>query len=144
MEADIYPRSDPAGARAVDSAIGDGSHFHESFGYYAHGVGPETAKTPTGWEERLIRVDAQPKTTTQRRRSGWCLEPHDLMLSKLARGDQRDWDFVETSLRENLVDPAVLQERCQSMPLEYRDSVSKCLGGVIARSKKGPSRHSTS
>ncbi len=27
-----------------------------TFGYYAHGVGPETAKAPAGWEQRLVRV----------------------------------------------------------------------------------------
>jgi hypothetical protein len=25
---------------------------HVTFGYYAHGVGPETAKAPAGWQER--------------------------------------------------------------------------------------------
>jgi hypothetical protein len=30
-------------------ALGDGSPFHAAFGYYAHGVGPETAKAPAGW-----------------------------------------------------------------------------------------------
>jgi len=32
LEADIYPRRDPAVARAVDAAIGDGSSFHETYG----------------------------------------------------------------------------------------------------------------
>lgn len=26
-------------------------------GNYAHGVGPETAKGPAGWEERLVRAE---------------------------------------------------------------------------------------
>ncbi len=30
--------------------------FHETYGYYARGVGPETPIAPVGWQERLIRV----------------------------------------------------------------------------------------
>lgn len=49
MEADIYPRHDPAKAEEIDASLGDGSPFHGTHGYYAHGVGPETARAPTGW-----------------------------------------------------------------------------------------------
>ena len=43
MEADMYPRSHPELADEVDGAIGEGSRFHETHGYYAQGVGPDTA-----------------------------------------------------------------------------------------------------
>jgi hypothetical protein len=50
MEADVYPRQHPEKADDIDGTIGDGSQFHVTFGYYAHGVGPETAKAPAGWQ----------------------------------------------------------------------------------------------
>jgi hypothetical protein len=50
IEADVYPRAAPAKAEEIDGALGDGSQFQATFGYYAHGVGPETAKAPAGWE----------------------------------------------------------------------------------------------
>ena len=43
VEADVFPRNHPDRAILIDGAIGEGSPFHETFGYYAHGVGPETA-----------------------------------------------------------------------------------------------------
>lgn len=43
MEADIFPKNKPELSNLVDGAIGEGSFFHEEFGYYAQGVGPETA-----------------------------------------------------------------------------------------------------
>lgn len=46
MEADIYPLQLPELADRIDGAIGEGSQFHEQFGYYAQGVGPETAVLP--------------------------------------------------------------------------------------------------
>jgi hypothetical protein len=57
MEADIYPLHRPELSDFIDGALGDGSPFEQQFGYFAHGVGPETAKAPAGWEERLVRVD---------------------------------------------------------------------------------------
>ena len=51
MEADIAFFDDPADAKAdqVDGAIGELSAFHETFGYYAQGVGVSTAVLPEGW-----------------------------------------------------------------------------------------------
>ena len=56
QEADVYPRSNPERAIEIDGALGDGSQFHATNGYYAHGVGPATAKGPAGWEKRLVPV----------------------------------------------------------------------------------------
>jgi hypothetical protein len=38
MEVDIYPLQAPELADKIDGAIGEGSQFHQSFGYYAQGV----------------------------------------------------------------------------------------------------------
>jgi hypothetical protein len=46
VEVDCYPLNDPAKADLIDGSIGELSPFHETFGYYAHGVGPETAAEP--------------------------------------------------------------------------------------------------
>ena len=42
-EADIYPLQSPELAEKIDGAIGEGSRFHETHGYYAQGVGPDTS-----------------------------------------------------------------------------------------------------
>jgi hypothetical protein len=54
MEADLYPRNNPERAIEIDGNLGDGSQFHETYGYYAHGVGPETPWAPVGWESRML------------------------------------------------------------------------------------------
>lgn len=46
MEADVYPRNKPELADLIDGSIGEGSPFHTSFGYYAQGVGADTAVLP--------------------------------------------------------------------------------------------------
>ncbi|MEW6581966.1 MAG: DUF6036 family nucleotidyltransferase [Actinomycetota bacterium] len=138
MEADVSPRRDPGSALAIDAAIGDVSHFHESFGYYAHGVGPETAIAPAGWQDRLVPIDAPSVARGQRPRRGWCLEPHDLMLAKLAANRERDWEFVEVALRCGLVDPEVLTARADTMPHTHREHVRRRLAGVIVRAGNSP------
>ena len=55
MEADIYPLQAPDLADKIDGAIGEGSQFHQTYGYYAQGVGPETATLPSGWMQRVHR-----------------------------------------------------------------------------------------
>ena len=56
VEADVYPRRRPDLADLIDGSIGEDSMFHETFGYYAQGVAPETAVCPAGWEGRLVIV----------------------------------------------------------------------------------------
>jgi hypothetical protein len=54
MEADVFPRRRPDLAINIDSAIGEKSLFHETFGYCAHGVDDGSATLPAQWQERLI------------------------------------------------------------------------------------------
>ena len=46
----------PHTLETVDGAIGEGSRFHEQYGYYAQGVAPDTATLPRGWQRRLVRI----------------------------------------------------------------------------------------
>ena len=50
MEADVFPRDRPEDSILIDGGIGERSIFHETFGYYAHGVDETTA----WFEDRLI------------------------------------------------------------------------------------------
>ena len=43
LEADVYPRHYPERAELIEGSIGELSMFHETFGYYADGVGVHTA-----------------------------------------------------------------------------------------------------
>jgi len=117
MEADVYPLQEPERAVEVDGALGDGSQFQRTFGYYAHGVGPETAKLPRGWKDRRVRVDVPPRPGSKRRPVAYCPEIHDLVLSKLAAGRERDIDYGREAKAHGLVDPGVLSERVGDLPV---------------------------
>jgi len=102
----------------VDGSLGDGSRFHEAFGYYAHGVGPETAKAPLGWEDRLVAVAIPPRPGSELAPVAYCLEVHDLVLAKCAAGRERDWEFAGEALAAGLVRLVTLAERIPSLPLD--------------------------
>jgi hypothetical protein len=85
VEADVFPAEEPERADEIDGAIGEGSVFHEHFDYYAHGVGPETPKAPLDWRERLVALSNE----NTRGATGWCMEIHDLVLSKCAADRER-------------------------------------------------------
>jgi hypothetical protein len=58
MEADVFPRENPSDSIVIDGAIGEASMFHQTFGYYAHGVDETTAILPDDWEQRLVKVQS--------------------------------------------------------------------------------------
>lgn len=99
MEADLFPLHAPDKADLIDGSIGEGSPFHETFGYYAHGVGPETATLPTGWRSRAVVI--QNENTHQV--LAVCPGPADLAASKLAAGRDKDLDFVAAMLTAGCV-----------------------------------------
>ena len=134
MEADIYPLNDPAAADLIDGALGDGSPFQAAFGYYAHGVGPETAKAPAGWQKRLVRREIPPRPGSDLSAVAWCLEVHDLVLSKCAAGRDRDWDYAREAIRTSLVEGRALLERVEDLPLPSagRDHVAAMLRGILS------------
>ena len=107
MEADVFSLRDPAESDLIDGSIGEGSPFHQTFGYYAHGVSQETAVLPDGWRERLVPV----RNENTGGATGLCLEIHDLAVSKLVAGREKDLEFLDGLLRHHLVRVPVVRER---------------------------------
>jgi hypothetical protein len=114
VEADMYPKNHPERADLIDGSIGELSPFHETFGYYAQGVGETTAKLPEGWKARLVPI----RNENTRGATGWCLEVHDLALAKYAAGREKDNRFTAEAARHGLIQRAILDERRASMPLD--------------------------
>ena len=113
MEADLYPLREPGLADAIDVAIGELSEFHDTYGYYAQGAGPETATLPAEWIERVIVVQSQ--ATGQA--VGLCLEAHDLAISKYVAGREKDLSFTLEMARHGLTTRSVLLDRLEATPM---------------------------
>jgi hypothetical protein len=114
MEVDTAFFADPDGAKAddVDVNIGKFSEFHDEFGYYPQGVSISTGVFPAGWQDRLVTFQA-PGTVPGR---GLCLEPHDCILAKLVRFDEKDLRFAYALVRAGLIDLDTLEARAGTLP----------------------------
>ena len=110
MEADVFPLNHPERADKIEGAIGEGSRFHDEFGYYAQAVSASTATLPAGWRKRLVRVhNANTSGVT-----GLCLEVHDLAISKYVAGREKDLAFTGQLARHDMIARSVLLERLKA------------------------------
>lgn len=115
MEADVAFLNDPSEHKSdmVDGAIGEGSLFHQTYGYYGQGVGLSTAALPTGWIERAAVFDHGDTGTA----IALCPEPHDLVVSKLVAGRPKDIEYARSLVQAGIVDCDTLRERTAALPV---------------------------
>lgn len=108
IEVDVQPKNRPETVDDVDGALGELSMFHQTHGFYVHGILITSAKLPAGWEQRTIPV-SDPIATHGK--TGLCIEAHDLAASKLAAYREKDKEFVRLLLIEKMIDVKILIER---------------------------------
>lgn len=125
IEADVAALNDPDERKAdlIDASIGEASMFHETFGYYAQGVSQTTAVLPDGWRDRLVRYES-PATNGV---VAWCLEIHDLWLSKAVALREKDVDFCRALAKRRLVRADTLRDRLAGLP-----GIAEARGAQIA------------
>ncbi len=134
-EADVYPKNHPERWDVIDGAIGEGSPFHDTFGYYAQGVQEGTATLPDGWKDRLVAVS----NANTRGATGLCLELHDLCVSKYVAGREKDRRFVRAAHRHELVTKGILLERLSITEVEeeHRDRIRALIELDVSESRAG-------
>ena len=106
-EADLWPLHHPERADLIEGSIGELSPFHQTFGYYAQGVGEETARLPEGWKERLVVIQNE----NTRGVRGLCLEIHDLLVAKAIAGRDKDLGFLAEAAAHHLAEAEILLDR---------------------------------
>jgi len=105
MELDIYARNNPEMRIEIERNLGELSRFSETYGYFADGVGPETALLPTGWESRLTPVYNENTGGA----TGWCIDPCDLTIAKLYAARPKDIAFIRTMLKHHFIRPVEIE-----------------------------------
>ena len=133
-EADLFPLHHPELADLIDGSIGEGSHFHELFGYYAQGVGERTAVLPKGWRQRLVRIE----NANTRGVVGLCLEVHDLAVAKHVAGREKDLEFTRELARHRMTESKTLLARLKDteVPAEVRKIVEARIRRDAAQASK--------
>lgn len=112
-EADLAFSSDTDERKSdlIDGSIGELSPFHEEFGYYAQGVSVTTAILPAGWIDRVVAYIEEESAPSR----AVCLDPHDLVVSKLVAGRQKDLDFGKSLIEAGLISATILAERAEML-----------------------------
>lgn len=91
--------------------MGRYSRFGETYGYYADGVSPDTAVLAPGWEMRLTPVCNENTGGA----TGWCINPGDLTIAKLAASRPKDITFIRAMLKHHFIRPAQIEQLIASM-----------------------------
>jgi hypothetical protein len=115
IEVDVQPKNRPDAVNVIDGALGELSQFHETNGFYVHGLLLDGTAFPQGWERRAKPVVDEIST---RGNTGWCVEAHDLAASKLAAYSEKDRDFVRVLLTEAMIVAKTLIKRIQLLKID--------------------------
>ena len=140
-EADMFPKNNPAKGEILD-AIGEESAFDKNFGYYIQWVDESTATLPKGWKGRLVKV----KNENTGGATGYCLDPLDLIASKLAAGRPKDHIFAEAFVEYGLGTTEEIAERIKLLPeggsliRQPEGKILVWLEGLSKRLEKSPQR----
>ena len=82
----------------VDGSLGELSPFHDTHGYFGHGVTEDAAILPKDWKSRK-KIIAHPELHDV---EITFLHPHDAVYSKLAAGREKDFEWAKEIFRLRL------------------------------------------
>lgn len=108
QEVDLYPRNHPQAMPLIVDALGRRSAFSRKNGFFVDCVTPALAAFPDGWTDRLTPF----RTKRTGAVTGWCVDLHDVVASKLAAGREKDLSYVRA-----LFEAKLLRELCSRIAL---------------------------
>ena len=139
-EIDILPLAETNDETArladlIEGVAGEWSPFEEQHGFSIDGVDLQTAVLPTGWRDRLVRVQnantaaisGKPQYT------GWCLDKEDLCVAKLCALREKDRNFVAALLDAELVDAVIITARLGEVAPNHHAATEQALKWLKAR-----------
>lgn len=105
IDVDAFTKGDPERVFELDASLGQGSPFEAEHGYYLDPISPRVATLPADWEARLVRRELEPELVV------WFLEPNDVAVSKYARLEPRDREWIRPGLRAGVLSIPILERR---------------------------------
>ena len=131
MELDLYVKDRPDLAVELERSLGELSRFMETYDYYVDPVGPDTAVLPPGWETRLTPVCNENTNGA----TGWCIDPADLTIAKLAASRPKDIAFIKAMLKHHFIRPSHIERLIDSIEDEsLRERLKRAF--VLCRSRE--------
>jgi hypothetical protein len=141
-EVDIYPKHAYQAVPLLVAKLGRRSSFAKRNSFFVDVVSPDLATLPGGWSDRLVPFSSA-KTDGV---TGWCLEIHDLVVSKLAAGRRKDMEYILVLLRRQLVSPGIIENRIQdtATTASEKHTMAARLSNLVGQARRRPGkRHTT-
>jgi hypothetical protein len=136
IDVDAWCKSDPARVFDLAAALGQGSPFEAAHGYYLDPVSPRVATLPDGWDGRLIRIELEPAL------AAWFLDPNDAAVSKYARLEPRDREWIRAGLAAGILSASIIEARFAQTTFLDEDESARA-AAALADDRKIPGRKST-
>lgn len=105
IDVDCYTKADPGRIFELKEKLGEGSPFEAQHGYYLDPVSPQLPTLPDQWEYRLIRVDMDQGIVV------FFLDLNDAAVSKYARCEARDREWIRAGLGAGLLSAPIIEGR---------------------------------
>jgi len=124
IDVDCFIRRDPGRTFELQQQLGEGSPFEASHGYYLDPISPAVPTLPKQWEFRLVRVPLDSNIVV------FFLEPNDAAVSKYARGERRDREWIQAGLAAGLLSAPIIESRFREtdfLDAEERERAFKAL-----------------
>ena len=109
-DVDAYVEQDPGRGDEFHKRWGQGSDFERTHGYYFDPVSPKLPTLPDGWQERMIPVTLPSGVHVK------FLDPNDAAVSKYARGEPKDQQWIREGLRQSILSLAIIEYRFRETP----------------------------
>jgi hypothetical protein len=101
----------------AQAALGEGSPFEAGHGFYLDPISPAVLTLPGQWEYRLIRVPLQQAIVVS------FLDPNDAAVSKYARSEPRDREWIQAGLQAGLLSAPIIESRFRQT--DFFDAVER-------------------
>ncbi|OGA03991.1 MAG: hypothetical protein A3H35_00980 [Betaproteobacteria bacterium RIFCSPLOWO2_02_FULL_62_17] len=105
IDVDCYTRRDPARIFELQHDLGEGSAFEAAHGYFLDPVSPKLPTLPAQWEFRLVKVPFTSGVTV------FFLDPNDAAISKYARSETRDREWIQAGIAAGLLSLPIIESR---------------------------------
>ena len=94
----------------ITENLGLFSEYQQQTGFYADVLGLATVVLPSGWEERLVELKNEAGEIT-----AFCAEIHDVCVSKLMAGREKDFEFLQTAFEAEYLQIETFLERARTV-----------------------------
>ena len=105
IDVDCFTRNDPGRIFELNEALGEGSAFEASHGFYLDPISPDVPTLPENWKYRLIRVPLDKRIFVS------FLDPNDAAVSKYSRCEPRDREWIRSGLAAGLLSVPIIESR---------------------------------